>query len=187
MLTEHGFPYQRVDVSDDLQKWCEISFRLAKHDFPQLIHLTIQNSDEILLLFSNLPDTVREAGRISIPQVFFKNQLVGGSEILANPDMLDALKQAKLNEPSKKKNQQAQVSRKLEVQPKPSSPPTPIESCNEPKNRVYRMRGQRDDDPWCIPEEYMTFLVDESSDGKPVFDANSIDSIRSKASAFLKT
>jgi len=95
MLTEHGFPYQRVDVSDDLQKWCEI--------------------------ISNLPDTVREAGRISVPQVFFKNQLVGGSEILANPDKLDVLKQAKTtgsNEPPKKKKQQAQVSRKLEVHPK---------------------------------------------------------------------
>jgi len=90
MLTEHGFPYQRVDVSHDLQKWCEI--------------------------ISNLPTTVRENGRISVPQVFFKNQLVGGSEILANPDKLDALKQAKTtSEPPKKKQQ---VSRKLEVHPK---------------------------------------------------------------------
>ena len=57
-------------MSDDLKKWCEI--------------------------ISMIPEVIRNYGKISVPQVFFKNKWVGGSDLLSNSEKLENLKNNKL-------------------------------------------------------------------------------------------
>ena len=115
-----------------------------------------------------IPSAVREyGGRICVPQVFYQNQWVGGSELLTvNKNKLKNLKETNT----------VDNSNLMDVQPKPSSRPIITTEIK----RVYRLKGQRDDDPWCIPEEYMKYLIDDGT-SKPHFDTKSMDAIRSKA------
>merc|ERR1712066_378563 len=118
LLATEGFEYQKVEVNEDLQKWCEI--------------------------ISMIPDAVREIGRISVPQVFYQNQWVGGSDLLSNQHKLASLKQDKLPW-----LEGTALERQVDVQQ------VKCHKVSKKPKRVYRMKGQRDDDPWCIPEEYL--------------------------------